>query len=169
MTALWNACERYLNQARTLVATLSPAQFSAPHAHCHGGSIGEHLRHCLDHIEGFQSGIQPGAIDYDDRKRGRPDEVDPEAAGARLDKLIGWFREHSGRFEHRDCLRIKVDCGGECEPGWEESTVGRELQFLVSHTVHHFAIIGIMCGAQAIALDPEFGIAPSTLKHQRGA
>lgn len=164
--ALWNACERYLNQARTLLSRLSAAQYSVPHAHCYGGSIGGHLRHCLEHFEGFRHGIELGAIDYDARNRGTPEETDPAAAGEKLEELAGWFRNNAETFGNSGRLRVKVDCGGDCEPGWEDSTVGRELQFLASHTVHHFAIIGIMCEAQSIPIDSEFGVAPSTLKHQ---
>ena len=167
MIELWNASERYLDQARTLVARLTAAQYSVAHAHCYGGSIGGHIRHCLEHFEGFRRGIESGAIDYDARERGTPEEADPEAALAKLDDLIGWFRENSGGFENGQRLRVKVDCGGDCDAGWEESTVGRELQFLASHTVHHFAIIGIMCDAQSIPIEREFGVAPSTLKSQR--
>ena len=43
----------------------------------------------------------------------------------------------------------------------------RELAFVVSHTVHHNAIIGIM--AKLLGAEPpaEFGYAPSTIAHQR--
>lgn len=166
MMTLWNACDRYLDQARELVGRVSAVQYSAPHAHCYGGSIGGHIRHCIEHFEGFRRGLESGSIDYDDRDRGTPEESDPSAALETLDDLVAWFRENSGTFCNSDPLLIKIDCGGDCEPDWEASTVGRELQFLASHTVHHFAIVGIMCEAQSIPVAVEFGVAPSTLKHE---
>ena len=61
---------------------------------------------------------------------------------------------------------MHLDCGEDCgNPS--SSTLGRELQFLVSHTVHHFAIIGAICHRMDIELAPTFGIAPSTLKHRK--
>ncbi|NIP97468.1 MAG: hypothetical protein GWO24_30170, partial [Akkermansiaceae bacterium] len=44
--------------------------------------------------------------------------------------------------------------------------LGRELQFLVSHTVHHFAMIGGICRALGVALEDDFGVAPSTIRHR---
>lgn len=167
MTSLWIACERYLDQARMLTKRLTPAQYAALHAHCYGGSIGGHIRHCIEHFEGFRRGIEGGAIDYDARKRGTTEETDPAAAIEKLDQLISWIREEATKHTRGDQVRVKIDCGAdEGEPGWEISTVGRELQFLASHTVHHFAIIGIMCEAQSVETDADFGVAPSTLKSQ---
>ena len=45
------------------------------------------------------------------------------------------------------------------------STVGRELQYLLDHTIHHYAIIAIILKAQSITVPEEFGVAPSTLKY----
>ena len=60
---------------------------------------------------------------------------------------------------------VKMDCGGE-DDGWQPSTLGRELQFLVSHTVHHFAMIGGMCSCLDVKMEEGFGVAPSTLKYR---
>jgi len=168
MTDLWSACGRYLEQARTLVARLTPTQYAIPHAHCYGGSIGGHIRHCLEYFDGFRRGVELGEIDYDARLRGTPEESDPAAAVKKLDGVIAWFRSEGGRFRMERSVRVKIDCGTDSdEPSWELSTVGRELQFLASHTVHHFAIIGIMCEAQSISTDSDFGVAPTTLKSQQ--
>lgn len=50
---------------------------------------------------------------------------------------------------------------------WHTSSVGRELQFLVNHTVHHFAMIRGICQRAGNELDPDFGMALSTLRHHR--
>ena len=163
MATLWTACEVYLNQAQDLVGHLTPAQYDVPHANCFGASIGGHVRHCAEHFEIFRNGLESGLIDYDARARGTADESDPAAATDRLGNLAVWFRENENRLPNDESLKVKVSCGDNiCE--WEGSTVGRELQFLVSHTVHHFAIIGIMCEAQGLVLASDFGIAPSTLQ-----
>ena len=46
-----------------------------------------------------------------------------------------------------------------------ESSVSRELQVLSSHTVHHFALIAVTLRAQGVQMDPDFGMAPSTLRY----
>ena len=56
--------------------------------------------------------------------------------------------------------------GGE-EQQWSRSTLRRELQFLLSHTIHHFALIGLLLSFHGVEPGEEFGVAPSTLKHWR--
>ncbi|UCF67889.1 MAG: DinB family protein [Acidobacteriota bacterium] len=48
---------------------------------------------------------------------------------------------------------------------WSRSSVGRELRFLLSHTVHHFAIIGLMLRMLGGEPPAAFGVAPSTLDY----
>jgi hypothetical protein len=47
------------------------------------------------------------------------------------------------------------------------STVGREIMFAVVHAIHHYALIGVMCGMLEIPVPAGFGVAPSTIKHER--
>ena len=46
-----------------------------------------------------------------------------------------------------------------------QSSINRELQYLVAHTVHHYALIGFILRLQGIVPPEDFGIAPSTLQH----
>ena len=46
-----------------------------------------------------------------------------------------------------------------------ESSISRELQVLSSHTIHHFAMIAMTLRFHGIEIDPEFGMAPSTLRY----
>ena len=57
-----------------------------------------------------------------------------------------------------------MDCGRSGE--WCASTGRRELQFLLSHSVHHYAIIAMICGQHEIEVPEGFGVAPSTLKYR---
>jgi hypothetical protein len=52
---------------------------------------------------------------------------------------------------------------------WSPSSVGRELQALLGHTVHHYAIIALLLRVEGIEPGEEFGVAPSTLAHWRAA
>jgi hypothetical protein len=45
------------------------------------------------------------------------------------------------------------------------STVGRELMYAVAHTIHHYALIAVMCGMLEVPVPQGFGVAPSTLKY----
>ena len=42
------------------------------------------------------------------------------------------------------------------------STVGRELMFVISHTIHHNALIARLLDERAIDMGPRFGLAPAT-------
>ena len=64
-------------------------------------------------------------------------------------------------------LLIKSDAVGESAAStvWARSTVERELQVLLSHTVHHYALIAVALRLHGLEVDPEFGVAPSTLRY----
>jgi hypothetical protein len=49
------------------------------------------------------------------------------------------------------------------------STLGRELLFLSSHTVHHFALLGNYCKAAGVEMGADFGKAPATVAFERHA
>jgi hypothetical protein len=66
-------------------------------------------------------------------------------------------------------LKVRLEEGGE-QPdpsSWSCSSVRRELQSLVSHTVHHYALIALMLQLNGVEPTEEFGVAPSTLKQWR--
>ena len=63
------------------------------------------------------------------------------------------------RAEDADGLRL-------ADP-YSVSSVGRELISLSSHTIHHFALISLTLQALGHSVDPDFGVAPSTLRYQR--
>ena len=46
-----------------------------------------------------------------------------------------------------------------------DSSLGRELQFLLGHTVHHNAIVAMILDRHGIELPQGFGVAASTQRH----
>jgi hypothetical protein len=50
-------------------------------------------------------------------------------------------------------------------PHWAVTSLERELQFLLSHTVHHFALVALLLRAQGFEVSADFGVAPSTLAY----
>jgi len=55
--------------------------------------------------------------------------------------------------------------GSELAPVEVETTVGRELAFVLSHTVHHNALIAVMAKTLGVPVPERFGYAPSTIVH----
>jgi uncharacterized damage-inducible protein DinB len=163
--ALIEALIGTLQQEQTLLAALSPEIYTAPGQGAFKSSIGAHIRHNLDHFASFFEGLPKGRIDYEQRRRDGGIARSAEHAMAEIDKQIEALTE-LGRCDRtgRVAVREENDTG---ERNWLESSVGRELQFLLGHTVHHHAIIVLLLGQKAVPLPEGFGVAPSTQRHER--
>lgn len=164
MTTLIEANLHYLAQAQRLLTQLDDDAFARPSPAFYRSTIGGHLRHCLDHYDSFLNGAPGGKVDYDQRMRLPSLETETASAAAKTNTVCV---ELSALILDPPPvgLLVKMDCGVE-EAEWQPSTLGRELQFLVSHTVHHFAMIGGICRELKIEPEADFGVAPSTIRHR---
>ncbi len=137
----------------------------APYA---ASGVGKHIRHNLDHYEMFLAGLQTGYIDYDGRRRDPRIETDRHYA---TQKMLSIISRLEGLEAQRldDPISVKMNEGDEVDDSSSrsQSTIRRELQFLLSHTVHHYALIAIILKIQGFGCREDFGVAPSTLKYQQ--
>ena len=158
-----------LNQGETLLHEITDDIYTRKVAVAFNASIGGHYRHCLDHFRSLLDSAPEGHLNYDHRERGTLAELDRFAA-------LNATRELCERYDRLDpCLvnrTLNVTCktsyatnGSQVSP----STVGREIMYAVAHAVHHYALIGVMCGIMGLKMPAGFGVAPSTLKHQTDA
>ena len=130
-------------------------------------SIGAHFRHVLDHYFAFFNGLQEGRIDYDRRDRDPEIEADLHAARAAADRIEAALRALlPATIQAPILVNVAVATEAHGEPLWEHSTVQRELAFLLSHTVHHYALISLHARRYGVELGEEFGVAPSTLEYR---
>ncbi|MEL7059058.1 MAG: DinB family protein [Acidobacteriota bacterium] len=156
----------FLEQGLELLASLDDACFVTV-AQRGQGSAGAHLRHVLDYYRCFLGGLEDGAVDYDARSRDRTVETDRGAASAAIAEIVERLDALSESTFDR-ALEIKVDAAAWRDSGrLTHSTVGRELQFLLSHTVHHYALIAMLLRLQNVEPGDAFGVAPSTLEHRQ--
>jgi hypothetical protein len=124
--------------------------------------VGAHLRHVLEFYECFLEGLTSGVVDYENRRRDRRVETSRSAGLARIEELARGL-DRLVRFDRGKELRVYA----EDAPGtWLASTIGRELQVLSSHTVHHYALIAVTLQALGLRVHASFGVAPSTLRHR---
>ncbi len=130
------------------------------------GSIGMHIRHCLDFLKNFLEGVEVGQIDYANRNRESGIETNRQLAINRLDTAIEMIRQ-LGTAETTKPISVRVDELDCDEPA--NSSVLRELDFVQSHTVHHFALIAYQLRNRGIEVSEEFGVAPSTLRFWKQA
>ncbi|HZR84939.1 MAG TPA: 1-acyl-sn-glycerol-3-phosphate acyltransferase [Candidatus Binatia bacterium] len=130
-------------------------------------SVGPQLRHCLDFYGAFLRGLAVRRVDYDTRERDPLVESSRRIAGQRYDEVIAALaRITPAESAARIDVRSEGDTLPPGAPEWCASSVRRELQFLLSHTVHHHALVKEMLRARGRTLGAEFGVAPSTLAHR---
>jgi hypothetical protein len=163
----------YLDQGVDLLSRLDDPTFTASPDGLYRGGVGAQFRHCIDFYTCFLDGLGAGRVDYSRRRRDPRVETSREhavaAAGAVRDRLF-----EIGVSEGPRAVAVRSE-EPSARPGpldWCGSTVGRELQFLVSHTIHHYAMIAAvlrLLGHDVRRVFPGFGVAPSTLSHWREA
>jgi uncharacterized damage-inducible protein DinB len=156
----------WLRQAESLLGQLTDGEYTARPKRAGGQNVGGHLRHIVEFYECFLNGLPSARIDYDSRKRDLTLETCRREALRRIDMLIS--RLEGDSLERADLI-IRVRMEDAAEPCIAEpyliSSVARELQFLSSHTIHHFALIAAVLRVLGVAVAPSFGVAPSTLRY----
>jgi uncharacterized damage-inducible protein DinB len=154
-----------LAQLRVLVAELSPEHYRQAFGAQGHHSLGKHVRHIIDHYDallGGKASPDDGELDYEHRQRDAALEQWPQLAGRRLGEIAKRL-QHEGGLSPGQGVRLAYPTGGETLS--LGSSMGRELAFLTSHTVHHMAIIGLLAEQLDITLPESFGVHPSTLRH----
>lgn len=168
-----------LAQGRELVAAMSPERYGRRQRACFDSSAGGHLRHVLEHYASFLEALGSGRLDYEARARDPRIEREPAHAVAIIDDLAAGLRRAAVGAEGR-ALRVRSECAGAGQAegfgvaspaaageAWAESSALRELEFLLSHTIHHYALIATICALDGWPVPADFGMAPSTLRHRR--
>ena len=156
-----------LESAISVLRSLPEDKYSHTEAPIFEASLGKHIRHVIDHYLSFERDIIKGSVDYDQRKRDTQLELDKEYAIKRIKDVQQWL--HALRHEASSNQRLEVViCSNVNIPDGavSGSSITRELQFLQSHSIHHFALIAIMLRFYGLVVPREFGIAPSTLVHE---
>lgn len=154
-----------LNQAVVLLDRLPEDTYTKETA---GQRVGAQMRHVLEFYECFLDGLPGLHVDYSARRRDPVIQNDREAAAARARELVDRIAA-SEEVRGDGAVWVRAEDADACEADerFVMSSVARELQSLISHTTHHYAIVALVLRAQAIDVDPEFGVSQSTLRHWR--
>jgi hypothetical protein len=157
---------RWLNQALGVLERIGDEVYSTSPAGLEPHRAGGHLRHIIEFYECFLDNLDTAHIDYDARGRDKSVERSRSVAAARIREIIGRLQNDCA-LRSDSIVQVRMEDAGAS--GLREtfitSSIGRELQALSSHTIHHFALIGIALRAHGVRLDPNFGMAPSTLTY----
>lgn len=124
-------------------------------------SIGQHLRHALDHIRALLTGHDTGTVCYDRRERGTSVETNRSECLALLRTLEGRVRALP-TTALRDEFKVEqvISAGGAM--ALTRSNLGRELIFVFHHTVHHDALIAVLLKLWGRDVPEGYGVAPAT-------
>ncbi len=161
-----------LKEANAVLNSMTAEQYCRP-TESGRASIGKHVRHIIDHylclINAITNGTNNNKIAYDDRIRDQQYESSLPIARQKIYQICIQLRNlesaTNGTLSNR---KVKVSCSTSAEQSTSievDSTLQRELVFLHSHALHHFALIKMILQNQGITVDEHFGVAPSTVKH----
>jgi uncharacterized damage-inducible protein DinB len=158
----------FLKQGINLVRRLSDDLYQRNDPKFFASCVGKHIRHNTDHYDNFLDGIEKGKINYDERLRDAGIELNRHFAIRKFEEIITRL-ENLENSSHNQPVLINSNEGegGNSSQNWHVSTIGRELQFLLSHTVHHYALVAMILRLQGFETGKDFGVAPSTLKFER--
>jgi hypothetical protein len=165
-SALVEMNTRWLRQALDVLGRLDQSRFAtspkglAPHR------VSSHMRHIIEFYECFLDGLEPTHIDYDARRRDLALESSIAVAADRICRIIARL-ESDPALQYDGVLFVRMEDAAsfDLRDPFLMSSVARELMTLSSHTIHHFALIAMTLHAHGIAVDPDFGVAPSTLRY----
>lgn len=161
-------CTASLKQSITLLEKLDDRLYAETNGLPVQSGVGVHLRHCIDFYECFLRGAKTRRVNYNERERETLVETDRNFAITKLQIIISELE--SLTIEDDVSLLVCVENGDADNPSsWCQSSFSRELQFLLSHTTHHYALIALLLKLRGHEVDKEFGITPSTLKYWAGS
>ena len=156
-----------LSQGAALLSSLHPEDYARKVPQVFNASIGGHYRHCLDHFSSVIRGLDTNRVDYDHRERDSRIENDPGYALMVTQQILEMLATLPP-----DSLSTPVVT--LCEVSYEHgnapvthSTLGREIVYSIAHAIHHYALISVMARLMNAQLPETFGVAPSTVAHQK--
>jgi hypothetical protein len=162
--AVADALAATLDQLLRLIATLDARQYQLNPVGVFESSIGAHVRHCLDHVDALLTSLMTGCLNYDLRQRGTDIETDPVAARLAIRRQ----QARLGSLSHASIegdLSLSAIASPDRPTVLMGTTFGRELTYVLSHTVHHLALIAAIAKTMNLAVPERFGYAPATIAY----
>ena len=157
-----------LDELRSVILLMDNEQFSKPLAIFSGSSIGMHARHIVEFYQCLLLQYDDNqTINYDKRRRDHSLESCTQHFGLTISHIIKTLE-----MVNHDNLNTPLSITSEGEDDLSTpivSSLARELQYNLEHTIHHAAFIkiGILCLLPDVHLPNTFGVAPSTLRPQK--
>jgi uncharacterized damage-inducible protein DinB len=155
-----HALQAQLRTLRAIIEELPEDVFRAKVSPT-SGSVGEHVRHSLDHARALLALGDGDDLTYDARLRGTTVETHADVAAHEIGRVCDDL-DRLGAAPATRQIRLYLIAEVGNRPSQLTSTIGREIAFVIQHTIHHCALIGLLLERRGIATPPRFGYAPST-------
>lgn len=163
MTA-FDALAQALDRLAAAVRLLGQPAFTRRAFAC-SGSIGAHVRHVLDHVHALEAGMATGTVCYDYRERDTVVERHPHLAWSRLTRAALRARGVDDTLLPTP-LTLVARIADEGRTVTTGTTVARELAFVISHTIHHSALVAVLMEEAAYEAPRHLGLAPTTPRQE---
>jgi hypothetical protein len=158
-----------LEQGATLIAAIPDEVYAgAPVVLPCASTVGAHYRHVLEHVQLLLDGLGDVMVDYDLRRRDPRVEVDRDVAMSLTRRLCGGLRGLPLEQMEAPILIAHATCPTG-DPHKVPSTTARELMFILSHTIHHWALVRMLVELHQHEAPATFGYMPSTLRHMQAS
>lgn len=127
--------------------------------------VSRHLRHMHDHERAVQNSLTSGVVDYNQRRRNDPGEQHIRLALETSQHLQqGWLSADLSDRPVAVHSEISVTQNHTLSL---QSTLWRELMYMIHHNIHHLAYIKLLLEQQGIDLPDTLGQAPATATYYR--
>jgi hypothetical protein len=148
-----------LNELIDLMSQLSNDDYVMPCSYLSNATIGEHMRHIIELFQGLENQYESGIVNYDNRKRDYLIQNNTSVAIEAVQNIISNLEKPNKNLQ----LQQVVD-GEEI---LIETNYDRELLYNLEHCVHHQALIKVaVLQNDSITIDPNFGVARSTIEYR---
>ena len=155
-----------VEQAISLLDDISLADYQEVLSPHFSSSIGAHIRHIIDHFTALKDSLESGEVDYNKRTRHSEIERLPESALLACHEIISWLNKTCSSELLNQRLKVTSEINiSHAQSVQCESTLERELVFVASHAIHHYALLRIIRNMQGKTLPEFFGFAPATITH----
>ena len=159
---LIHAATDVLRQAKSFLSQIKQEEYTQPVGMLSDSTIGAHTRHFIEFYQCLLAQVAHQEINYCLRERDFKIENSAHVAIESIDTIIQQLQDLD--------LDLPLILVTEKQEGQKiKTTLGRELYYNMEHCIHHLALIkvGIKCVCPDIKLPKEFGLAPSTISHQK--
>lgn len=156
---LTQSIHKTLHELIDLLNQLTDQVYTTPCRELSNATIGEHTRHCIELFQCLLSQYELGVINYDKRQRDLAIQSQTEVAKTALLSLLNQLDKPNIDLvleQDYDGNRIQIT-----------TTYQRELLYNLDHCVHHQALIKVALLSSTVQIDPNFGVARSTIAYRQ--